>query len=537
MILRAFAFLICLLPFHPFLADAATYYVDETDPAALDTNPGTSALPWLTCQKAANTMVAGDTTIFKVGGEYDENCIPVNSGAAGNLITFTAAAGAPKAKIRKMDMNAKDYIAITNLEFTNQGMSSSIPTLDLGGCTGCVVTDNYIHDTDGIGIRCMSSLCDGLKILRNRLLRIGPAWPGGTGRTIGMQLYAINSEVADSDIQLVDDYMNMWGSTTCNKNVVRGNFWHESLRSETANGAVHIDGLQSYCSAGWTFTCTLLEGNRHINDPDADIHTFLITPNTGCGGVGSFLDTIIIRHNETRNIGSVFLGTNSTGDSNVEIYNNTSRVNNVTNPTFGSTAQVVDNSSLLNNIFEDAVGATAVSKTGYIIDGAGNTTNYNWWWMTTGSVTWASPAGDEANGPAFRNVNPQFVSSTDSNLQAGSGAVDAGRHLTTVHVDDTGTGTTLVLTDAHSFQDGWAGVNPDWIAIGTVTNAVQIAAGGINYSTNTVTLANSIPRSDGQSVWLYKNSKGIQVLWGSAPDLGAYERGGQTAGHCCGVIQ
>jgi len=45
----------------------------------------------------------------------------------------------------------------------------------------------------------------------------------------------------------------------------------------------------------------------------------------------------------------------------------------------------------------------------------------------------------------------------------------------------------------------------------------------INYSTNTITLANAISRSDGNSVWLYKKSDGVRVLYGSAPDAGAYE--------------
>ena len=55
--------------------------------------------------------------------------------------------------------------------------------------------------------------------------------------------------------------------------------------------------------------------------------------------------------------------------------------------------------------------------------------------------------------------------------------------------------TTLVVADAMYFQDGTWGSDlargvtffPDWIAIGTVTNTVQISS--INYATNTITLA------------------------------------------------
>ena len=54
-----------------------TYYVAKT---GSDSNPGTEAQPWLTIQKAANTMVAGDTVYIKQG-TYTEQVIPQNSGS------------------------------------------------------------------------------------------------------------------------------------------------------------------------------------------------------------------------------------------------------------------------------------------------------------------------------------------------------------------------------------------------------------------------------------------------------------------------
>jgi len=49
----------------------------------------------------------------------------------------------------------------------------------------------------------------------------------------------------------------------------------------------------------------------------------------------------------------------------------------------------------------------------------------------------------------------------------------------------------------------------------------QIAS--INYPTDTVTLAFSLSRNDGDPVWLYRDSDGTLVLQGSAPDIGAVE--------------
>lgn len=66
---------------------AATYYVAKT---GADSNPGTEALPWLTIQKAANTVVAGDTVQVR-SGIYNEkvNCTTA-AGAADKPITFLA---------------------------------------------------------------------------------------------------------------------------------------------------------------------------------------------------------------------------------------------------------------------------------------------------------------------------------------------------------------------------------------------------------------------------------------------------------------
>jgi hypothetical protein len=66
-----------------------------------------------------------------------------------------------------------------------------------------------------------------------------------------------------------------------------------------------------------------------------------------------------------------------------------------------------------------------------------------------------------------------------------------------------------------------AGVQPDCIAIGTVTNTACITAGSINYTNNTLTLATPLTWSSGANVWLYKKSDGVVVLTGSAPDMGA----------------
>src|SRR5262245_21340129 len=65
-------------------AASTTYYVS---PSGSDTNPGSSAQPWRTIQKAANSVAAGDTVIVKAGTYYERVQINVN-GTASQPITF-----------------------------------------------------------------------------------------------------------------------------------------------------------------------------------------------------------------------------------------------------------------------------------------------------------------------------------------------------------------------------------------------------------------------------------------------------------------
>ena len=154
---------------------------------------------------------------------------------------------------------------------------------------------------------------------------------------------------------------------------------------------------------------------------------------------------------------------------------------------------------------------------------------------------WDDWADDDDGDPLF--VNESMADKTswilpNFNLQSGSGAIDQGTYLTQANGASDGdetTSTTLIVDDANYFQDGKFGsasgcdptkwppsvdIQADWIAIGTVTNTVQISS--INYTTNTITLASPMAWADNAPVWLYKKSDGKVVLY-NCPDMGAYE--------------
>ena len=64
---------------------ANTYYVATS---GSDTNPGTETQPWASIQKAANTLMAGDTVFIKAG-TYHERVIIQNSGTSNHHIVFS----------------------------------------------------------------------------------------------------------------------------------------------------------------------------------------------------------------------------------------------------------------------------------------------------------------------------------------------------------------------------------------------------------------------------------------------------------------
>jgi hypothetical protein len=71
-----------------------TYYVDNRNPRAADTNPGTSELPFLTINKAAQVLEPGER-VFIREGVYRERVAPARGGAGPDrMISYEAAPGA-----------------------------------------------------------------------------------------------------------------------------------------------------------------------------------------------------------------------------------------------------------------------------------------------------------------------------------------------------------------------------------------------------------------------------------------------------------
>lgn len=125
-------------------AKAATYYVATN---GSDSNPGTQAQPWITIQRAANTIAAGDTVNI-AAGDYAEVVTITNIGSP-SVVTRFIGVGHPTARalVVKGDWIYVEGIDFTKYQWNWRYLVQLIGTnITLSGCqiyeagtnTGCV---------------------------------------------------------------------------------------------------------------------------------------------------------------------------------------------------------------------------------------------------------------------------------------------------------------------------------------------------------------------------------------------------------------
>lgn len=489
-----------------------------TQPALVYYVKGDSTVDYSTIQSCANAITSGQTC-YVLAGNYDEYITIASSGTSGSRITFQGDATST-VTVKGFSLTGKDYNTIK--KFTVTGNTSS-NAFFIKSATSTQVLDNTIHDTSGICIRLHPTGPSNHTLIKNNNLSY--CGSADASPSIGVQVEGAYNVVTDNTMHhLGDDATRVFG----NYNIVRNNtFYDLDLYTNIWSGNVaHIDGIQTFCDTTSLLEMNhnLIENNYMYDSPDTNTHFSIFQHNDeSCTG---FHD-VVIRGNKTHHLGSFFVLGNNTFEK-IRVYNNTITDGNIssTPKPNNSSISIADSSTgakIFNNLFydshKDGLSAYSIDATSQTDYEAGYNLGYST--ACTTSCGWSTPFGSETT--AIRNQNPNFSNySTSYDLRSDSPAVNAGRYLTQVDDTDSGTGTTLIVDDAGYFQAGSDGmVDADWIAVGSVSNIVQISS--IDYTTNTITLSSSINRSDGNNVWLYKDSDGTRVLYGSGPDIGAVE--------------
>ena len=228
------------------------FYVDQNHPAADDNNPGTPSLPWLTIQKAANTLTAGQTVVVKTG-DYDERVIIETSGTAQAPITYMA--DPPRSvKTEGFQTKATD-IRISGFEMEYQGGSNWKDKYGVyldNGSHGVRIDNNDIHGFPNTAVVTnwdpnfypTSTYIGYNKIYYN---------PRGISAHCGLTPGSGRCVIECNDIErLVDtgtgdtDYIRVFGPGDPNDGgwEIRNNLMHGT--SPTEVGASHVDGVQIF---------------------------------------------------------------------------------------------------------------------------------------------------------------------------------------------------------------------------------------------------------------------------------------------------
>lgn len=149
--------------FFPFVINPKIYYVSLS---GSDSNPGTINAPWRTIQKAADTLVAGETVKI-LPGIYYEKIAPKNSGNSTAYITYTADSGTvtldgtgvslstgPKGD-GLIQVQGKRYIRVENLTIRNSSVNCVNVSEDSSGTgsTNIEIIGMNIQNCNKVGIR------------------------------------------------------------------------------------------------------------------------------------------------------------------------------------------------------------------------------------------------------------------------------------------------------------------------------------------------------------------------------------------------
>jgi PKD repeat protein len=559
------------------------YWVSPTGAATWVNAKSSSPLSGAACCSLATAnanAAAGDTVILRGGSYYVNTHGPIKPSRSGTLdsrITYKACPGENPEFLRFGDNTnvdqqhavqiiGKSYIVIDGIAGTNLGRwlllqngacfneikncHFSTVTFDcairIWDATGAPSTDNWLHHNifERVGYVAM----DGQDKLS--LLQIGT--DGVADNRMSRHNTLEDNVIAYGGHDASDIYTKY--------NVIKRNFYHNEGWMTAPAGA----------ASGYAPDANGKYGNRNLainssrTAPGEGVYDLLEANRFGASGAscdddgGDALTIIamhcLVRYNEVLNgqNNGILLKVDIVGSASYnKIYNNTIVWNGRYDNSYKTGFSGVQWQGAGIRYYPSLTTAVGTCIKNNLLFGNAREDIEHRVWPAQGTDTYR----DNSSGLNWLNAqgDPLFMDATHSDLTsptqpdlrltAVSGCIDAGTHLvlakgggsasTTLVVkscDVNGSGNPVGAANAALyFQDGtWGsalthGVTlfPDWIAIGTVTNVVQIAS--IDYSTNTIRLASPMTWNADDKIWLYKDSSGRIVLNGAAPDLGAHE--------------
>jgi hypothetical protein len=314
-------------------AQGAVYYVDRNNPAASDGNPGTEALPWLTIQKAANTVSPGDTVYVKTG-VYDERVLISRDGTPASKIIFKAL---PRRSVQVLHgfRVAADAIRVEGFDITHNLAGWNNGGVWIAG-HDLEIVDNYIHDIPYAGIVASWSPNNwrNTTIADNYILRCNQG--------ILMSGASDNWLVENNEIERLiqppggydADYIRFFGTN----HIIRHNYLHGTRPEEIGNS--HTDYFQTFNNNGEVAHNILIEYNQGL---DFAHQAFMMSSD------GVSHSNITIRYNMFQ--GFTSWGVCAENIRDLHIYNNTWVGNGINESIHGVGFRIGSTGDIKNNIF------------------------------------------------------------------------------------------------------------------------------------------------------------------------------------------
>jgi len=460
-----------------------------------------------TIQACATAMAPGDTcTVY--AGAYKE--IPtLTAGTAGNYKTITVNTGDT---VNVLGFTMASHTKVNGFYIDNPSSPFGAACVTVPpGITDVYITKNSMHScgADGgteeaslVGVR-NGAIGSSFIFVQNNTITHGCSVPGVNDVCESISIGAGDHWLIEgNDLSHNDDTIEFYASYI----IARNNTIHDINTAEcNPNGHgsnCHADQFESepvVTNGTAPSAHNMFEGNTLMN-ASGEVHAIL-AQGDACSGE---CNHEIIRSNIYYNLNGYYMLNDLPVFTNVKSYNETLVSGGSSGDISGNWAGDGNGTGAMINVLMYNYPVSTPSN--YY---AGNITAHN---------NLINPS-----------ANPFVNAASDWNLAPGSAAIGAGGSLTTAVGSGTSS-TTLKVADPYYFQDGWGFpngtglgmVSPDWIRIGPSTT-VQIAS--INYSADTLTLANPVSWNSNDPIYLYKNSSGTIVLTGANPNIGAFPSG------------
>jgi parallel beta-helix repeat protein len=397
-----------------------SYHVNGA--AGNDSNPGTQSLPWKTIQKAANTLIAGDTVVIQPG-TYNERVIITHSGSSGSLIAFTA-----QGTVQCLGFTISgNYVKVSGFTVTaTQGTWSANGYGFYVQGDNCLIENNksYYSPSGGIILSPTSASC---VVRNNQCQRNGNA---------GIDIRGTSHLVENNEIWGTIAYHTptAWNAMDANGisffgtgHIIRGNYIHDISYSDPENQShPHIDGFQTWGQLPNKPPASnvLIERNLIVlpvyYDAKANGHGFMLHD---CSYI-TIRNNIVVTHGGTN--------TGKAASHHLIIENNTFIGSMAFNPAYspvGISLKDCPNSTIRNNIVYDqadwAIHLEGTTSTGLNV---GHNCTYN----SNGT----NPQGAPKPGDMW-GVNPRFVDPANRNyhLRSDSPCINAGVSIPDITVD------------------------------------------------------------------------------------------------------